>query len=269
MRTVKHKGKGNHTMCTRTFRRGGLLIVSVLLAAPALAYAADLKARSVIRRFVDENGAATGELKDQAKLENATAIGYRILVAEKDGTEKPVPDDHVFRVGQLFRLEIEAANDLYIYVLHEGADGTSTVLMPHERDKGRIPFVKKGEKKILPDDGSYFEFVPPAGTERLRVYATPQKKSELEFKKDLEQDIQLKTAMDKASEEAKNAPKPRVGSDLSKLAEGLDPTEPQLKARGQKFQLEDEETGDTVVIQGSFDAEKKLPLYHDIVLKVQ
>lgn len=136
--------------------------------------------RGIIRSGIDKDGKVHGDLAKLTGMANATSLSYKILLLGKEGKEQFVDEaSYTFKVGQQFRLEIECDSDLYLYVFHEGPDRTRTVLIPDATDGGRIPMAKKGEKKIVPDDGTYFEFVEPVGTERVLVYATAKKRSDL------------------------------------------------------------------------------------------
>ncbi|HEX3872352.1 MAG TPA: hypothetical protein VHV77_18030, partial [Pirellulales bacterium] len=52
----------------------------------------------------------------------------------------------------------------------EGASGNQVCLLPTDRETP--PLAKRDQSLDLPNDGSVFEFAPPAGTEKLIVVAT-------------------------------------------------------------------------------------------------
>src|SRR4051794_14597977 len=107
--------------------------LAVYLLAGALPWAAraedKLTPRTIIRAGVDAKGKAHGEFAKITKIKNLTAVSYKLLVLDESGKERFVDEkEHVFKVGQQFRLLIEAETDVYIYVFHEGPDGVRTVL---------------------------------------------------------------------------------------------------------------------------------------------
>jgi hypothetical protein len=75
-------------------------------------------------------------------------------------------------------VRIEPIDDAYIYIFTEGPTGQRQCLLP-KNDRGeKAPFVKRGTKVHLPDDG-WIEFSPPAGTEQLLVVATEKPTEDL------------------------------------------------------------------------------------------
>lgn len=245
-----------------------LTLVLGSLASGALLAAAedekDVSSRGIVRKWdISSDGKPQGKLKQVARFDNAIGIHFKILLLDPDGKERVVPANHEFKLGQQFRLEIEAENDLYLYVLHEGSGGKPTLLVPDPKDK-EVPKTAKGKKKILPDDGSYFEFVPPAGTERLRVYACSEQKRDLEireaFEKDRPKDIEMKTRLDKLQSQSET--KTVSGKDIAQALQDVDLKDPAVRSRGVKVLVE-ENHGQTAIKL----AEKSQPdLYHDILL---
>lgn len=232
------------------------------------------KTRGIIRASVDRNGKVGGELKKATGIENATSINYKIQLLGTDGSEKIVdPKNHVFRIGEQFRLLLEADSDLYVYVFHEGPDGLRTVLMPDASDNGHVPMVELGKTKAIPDDGTFFEVVEPAGVEKLLVYATPDKKPELTpdaaFDDNAEQKerINLKSAQDKvfkASQE--NAPVAQTSADIAQVAENVQQV-PEFRLRGFRWEPEEDEKAGKTVLVGSYDKNVRPDVFVEITLK--
>ena len=157
--------------------------LSCLLALPALSQEnkQDQKTlpfltRSILRKNVQRDGKVSAEFAKQTGLKNVTELTYKILVVQSDGTLKPVrPDQHTFNIGDQFKVEISCGRDLFIYIFNQDMEGKRVMLMPDKKfDKDRVPMAKKDEAKTLPDDDSYFEFVPPGGTEKLLIFASPE-----------------------------------------------------------------------------------------------
>ncbi|QDU59663.1 hypothetical protein Pan216_04940 [Planctomycetes bacterium Pan216] len=229
--------------------------------------------RGIIRAGVDKSGRVHGDLAKLTGLKNATSLNYKILLMNRDGTEKVVNEkDHTFTLAEQFRLIIEADSDLYVYVFHEGPDGIRTVLLPDAADEGRVPMVKKGSQKVIPDDGTYFEVVPPPGTEKLLVYATPEPRPELTPEEAFEdadgtkEEKKLKTTQDKVFESAssKQAKEAKTGN-VEELAENLDEM-PEFRLRGLRWTPEESSDEGKTVLVGSFDENKKPDLFVEIPL---
>lgn len=249
-------------------------VLGMAFMAPVFSFADDdLTERKIIRSGIARNGEVRPG-SDLAKVTNfkiATSIDYKVLLLEENGQERSVPMDYEFKIGQQFRLEIEANNDLYLYVFHEGPNGDRTILMPDKFDNGQVPLAKQGDKKVIPDDGTYFEFVPPAGNEKLLVFATPERRPELTPKRAFEEgagegtkeQLELKSAQDKILSEAKKAMKSPATTIKKQVADAGKPDNTDIVFRG--FVLTD--TDATTAMVGSTDPNKKPPVYQEIVLK--
>jgi hypothetical protein len=92
--------------------------------------------------------------------------------------EEPVDAaTHQFNVGDQIRVRIKPLSGLYIYIFHEGASGQRVCLLPTDNEKP--PLAKADQMLDLPQDGSVFEFSPPAGEEKLIVVATEEPSDDL------------------------------------------------------------------------------------------
>lgn len=254
-----------------TYFKMALLGLSLAIPLPVLAADDDLTERQIIRAGIDRNGHVRKD-SNLAKLSDvkvATSINYKILLLEPNGKEKNVPDNFEFKVGQQFRLEVETDSDLYLYVFHEGPDGARTILMPDKYDNGVVPMAKKGQKKVIPDDGTYFEFVPPAGVEKLLVYASPDKKPELTPEGAFEQRpgdddkkrIDLKSAQDRIFSNATNV-RAKPQKSVKQVAEKPASDDVDIIFRG--FDITDDEG--TTIMAGSTDPRTKPDLFRQILL---
>lgn len=256
----------------RVFLSLGIMAATFVVPSGVMADDDDLKERQIVRKGIDRDGHVRpdSELAKLTKVKVATSVNYRILLLEPDGKERSVPEDFEFKLGQQFRLEVEADSDLYLYVFHEGPDGSRTILMPDKYDNGRVPQAKKNEKKVIPDDGTYFEFVSPAGVEKLLVYANPQKRPELtpqeafEIKDDADgkkKQLELKSAQDKIFSKAANVRSRHDKAD-DQLAKAPD-DDVAIVFRG--WDIPDDDG--TTVAAGSTDESRKPDLFKQITLK--
>lgn len=101
------------------------------------------------------------------------ALEYTVVLVDKNGKERPVdPAEHTFEIGDSFLVKIRPEDDLFVYVFNEGPGGQRTCLLPAADEQPRL--VKSGSDIMLPDDGGYFTFEPPAGEEKLIVVALPE-----------------------------------------------------------------------------------------------
>lgn len=103
----------------------------------------------------------------------SVALEYTVVLVDENGNQRSVdPAEHTFNVGDSFLVKIRPQDDLYVYVFNEGPGGRRTCLLPASDERPQP--VKAGADIMLPDDGSYFTFEPPAGEEKLVVVAVPE-----------------------------------------------------------------------------------------------
>lgn len=101
------------------------------------------------------------------------ALEYTVVLVDDSGTQRPVdPASHTFEVGDTFLVRIRPQDDLYVYVFNEGPGGQRICLLPAADEPPHL--VKAGMDIVLPDDGGFFTFEPPAGEEKLVVVALPE-----------------------------------------------------------------------------------------------
>jgi len=108
------------------------------------------------------------------------ALEYEVL--RIDEGDRPVavdPATHTFSVGDSFLVKIRPEDDLYVYVFNEDAARNRACLLPARDEPPRL--VKRGDEIVLPDDGGYFTFEPPAGEEKLVVVALPEPTDDLKL----------------------------------------------------------------------------------------
>jgi hypothetical protein len=224
--------------------------------------------RKIIRAGVDKDGKVHGELAQATGLVNATSLGYKVLLKDKDGQWQTVnPANYEFRLGQQFRIELEADTDMYLYVFHEDKSGERSILVPDAHDGDYVPMVRKGAKKVLPDDNTHFEFVSPVGTDKLIVYGSKEKRPDLLPPEDASEKaiLELKTRQDQAFEKVRSKKQvkidPQQVADAGQVDDVLKFT---FRDIGSVVLL-DEEQG-TTVISGSRDPKEKPVAYAEIPL---
>lgn len=167
----------------KRFTLGGLraaLAAALLLHwAATVASAEEATLRDLVRKYAkDGNGQTLAKKIGFTKTpEHVVALEYSVLLTT-DGKETAIADlkSHQFKLGDRIRVKIEPVGSAYLYILHEGASGTRTCLLPTSDEKA--PLVSAGKSVILPDDG-FFEFTEPPGDEQLLVVATEKPISDL------------------------------------------------------------------------------------------
>lgn len=132
-----------------------------LAALPTMARIATL---DQIRDKVDAEGRVIGSLfQRETGWATLQVLQWSIELKEPGpaGDFRPVSPNHSFRTGDRFRLRIESATDLFVYVLRKGSDGSLAV-----DDEPRR--VRQGEAGFL----GTFQFAAPAGKEQISVLAS-------------------------------------------------------------------------------------------------
>lgn len=243
-------------------------------AAPSTETGKDMKARGIIRAGVDSSGKVHGEFAKTTGLKHMTAVAYKVSLLDRSGKEAVVDErKHTFKVGDQFRLVIEAETDVFVYVFHQGTDNVQTILLPDRFDQGRVPFVKRGEKKVLPEDGNYFVVTAPAGVDKIRVYASPERKPELTPKEAFdnptpEQLKELKVKQEKVFSGATNkAPAQKITAveptQVARSNEAL----PEFRLRGLDWEPETASDEGRIIAAGSYDEAKRPDVFFDVTLK--
>ena len=188
----------------------------------------------------------------------ATSIDFKILLRDDDISNWIVVKDHVFKIGQAIKLEVVANNDVYLYVLYQGQDGVRSLLMPGTGGDGKVPRALTGETKVIPQDGTYFQFVPPAGIEKLIIFATPAIVPELKVGTSLQDaDGKHTPISDMIFQAAENA---KFARSIHQADKG--------KSKDIVFRHIDitDDDGTTVMV-GSSDASRKPEVCREILLK--
>lgn len=97
-------------------------------------------------------------------------LRFRVLKVISDG-EMDVDQDAVFHSGDQIRLQIQANQRGYIYVVQHAASGDWGLLIPNDSRSAPQP-IEPMQLVMLPPNGDYIDFHDPAGTERLYIIFT-------------------------------------------------------------------------------------------------
>lgn len=157
-----------------------LWLLLVLLSLPVcVGRAEEPPACGRLRRAIDSKGCVVErDLGARTGWRALRAFTWRLEVAapSQPGVFLPADAARTFHSGERFRIQIEAFCDLFMYVGVEDADGSRSLLLPLPDEKPAQ--VRRGQKIMLPPDGTAFRFQPPGGTHRLRIVAAPVSLSE-------------------------------------------------------------------------------------------
>jgi len=162
-----------------------VLFIAIGTAIPAESKAQEISVRDLVRKHLSAAKSETGQKKLHltglpTDVSNVVALEYTVLLRREGRDEAVDPKEYQFKIGDQIRVRIEPLNDLYIYIFHEGASGKHTSLLPEQGSQEKPVLVTRGKTVVLPNDDSVFEFVPPAGEEKLIVVATEKPVEDLD-----------------------------------------------------------------------------------------
>ena len=149
-----------------------ILVVLCILVLASRTAPAQTTTRDILRQRTSADGVPDASLAAQTGWSTVRGYVYKVLLKAPDGSYKPADPRQPFTTGQSFRLEIEAHNDLWFYILNRGPNGDERILLP-ERDEEHL-LIRRRERVTVPSDGC-FTFAEPPGTERFRIVASPDK----------------------------------------------------------------------------------------------
>ncbi len=254
-------------------KRQLIAFAAVVLMGGQVAAEEKVNAAAKERGQVDSEGVVRSEGLAKSGLKRVTSLRYSILVRNPDGSESAVDEaNHTFNRGDEFRLVVEADTELYLYVFHESVDGLRSFLVPDRHDPaGYVPRLERGKPLTIPQDG-YFEVTPPVGIERLMVFASPVKRTELTSSEAFSEPEELspqkrdelKRQQDRVFNTAMNVD-PAKAKPQRKRASG-----PRIRLRGMSWRpkARQGETGKTIVV-GSYDENDRPDLFLAIPLSSQ
>ena len=105
-------------------------------------------------------------------------IRYAVVLDGGDGQAR-APENLTFATGTRFRLLLTPSDDLYVYVIHQGTDGSYILLQPIPGGATSVDRFAAGATQRLPLTG-WFQFDAQAGTENLYVVASANKIERME-----------------------------------------------------------------------------------------
>jgi hypothetical protein len=81
-------------------------------------------------------------------------------------------ENHIYTEDELVTVSVKSSEDGYLYLLHIGADGTKTMLIPNKFQQNNA--IKGGTAVRFPSSDSDFQFrvTPPFGTEKIIAFVT-------------------------------------------------------------------------------------------------
>ena len=252
------------------FRASLLLSVVLGWGLPGLVCASEPLSREQLRDCIDADGRVIdAELRQRTGWQVVRGLSWRIEREDpwQPGKFVPVEAHETFHSGQRFRFEIEAFSNTFVYVVVANADGSQDVLLPEPDEQ--TPRLAKGEKRLLPSDGTAFRFQPPGGTHTLRLIASPGKlpRRDSQTLLKLQNGQQLPGPDQPASGTARSVPRlpsvPRV--------KGLQAAVRQIDrgglAKGVTVELVEPAAEGNLVTLTSADPTSKSILVHDVALK--
>ncbi|MBS1826960.1 MAG: DUF4384 domain-containing protein [Acidobacteria bacterium] len=93
-------------------------------------------------------------------------IRYSLLKRVTDGWAE-VHADSTFQSGDAIRVQVEANEDGYLYIVARGSSGSWDVLFPNKDVRAGTNFIESGDAQILPSPKGLWRFDNKRGQERL------------------------------------------------------------------------------------------------------
>jgi hypothetical protein len=115
----------------------------------------------------DAAGQERGLQKVDAEPENGLSLTIRVQTREGTAV-RTLADGETLRTGDLVQFMVAVDAEAYVYVVQYFADGSAAVLHPETGD-ARLP---PGYETRIPEPGSVFKLVPPAGEEVVYFIAS-------------------------------------------------------------------------------------------------
>ncbi|MGE0756407.1 MAG: DUF4384 domain-containing protein [Pirellulaceae bacterium] len=149
-----------------------MLVATVLLSTVKLRAENPLSLEQIRAGVAADGRVQSDQLIQTKRWRTLHAFAWAIELKNRQTGEFVIASpSREFRSGEQFRLRIESATDLHIYVLVHNADGSDTLLLPEKAES--VPLIRPGQVAYLPSRGT-FDFTAPAGVEELRLLASPQ-----------------------------------------------------------------------------------------------
>lgn len=231
-------------LCTKFFFRAAAVALCLMNGLPGgSGQAADgdepltCRARNIIRTKLPAGTELLG-------------LEYTVFVYDDStGKEVPVdPEEHVFAIGDSFRVRIMPQDDVFVYVFTEGPEpeGKRACLVPERPDS--LVRVKRGEPVYLPAGGDVFTFEPPAGEEKLVVVATKHENRNLALLATQALDEERSGRLKSTVEGIEASPKSRMRGSSRRVAEYIEAPGDDDLTKAQIAIPPDSESGCTEVV---------------------
>lgn len=179
----------NSTISTR-FLQAGLTIL-VVLANLSAQPQKELRARDLFLSGTQSTDASQNVgAKSEKTVKGASPLGLRYSIVKQVGGESvEVDPESVFRSGDRIRLNVQANDNGYLYIVLRGSSGRWSPLFPSREILSGDNRVKKGGEYEIPLGSVWFAFDEQPGTEKLFIVLSRQPEPDFEkLVKSLRQD---------------------------------------------------------------------------------
>jgi hypothetical protein len=170
----------NSRISTR-FLQAGLTIL-VLFASLSAQAKKELRARDLFLAGAQPTDAsqAVGAKSDKS-VKGPSPLGLRYSIVKQIGGESVEVDaESVFRSGDRIRLNVQANDNGYLYIVLRGSSGRWSPLFPSKEILSGDNRVKKGGEYEIPLGSVWFAFDEQPGTERLFIVLARQPEPDFE-----------------------------------------------------------------------------------------
>ena len=116
-----------------------------------------------------------------ASATSATPLGlrYSILLSRDNSAYREVDTDSIFRSGDRLKIQVEANEGAYLYVVARGSSGNWSVLFPSSDVDNGNNFISPFRPYMVPGTGRFY-FDDQAGEEKLFIVLARKPESNLE-----------------------------------------------------------------------------------------
>lgn len=158
------------------------LIVVVLLASLFAQAKKELRARDLFLAGAQptDTSESVGAKSDKT-VKAASPLGLRYSIVKQVGGESvEVDPESVFRSGDRIRLNVQANDNGYLYIVLRGSSGRWSPLFPSKEILSGDNRVKKGGEYEIPLGSVWFAFDEQPGTEKLFIVLARQPEPDFE-----------------------------------------------------------------------------------------
>lgn len=149
-----------------------------------------------------------------ASVTNPTPLGlrYSILLSRENAAYREVDTDSIFRSGDRLKIQVEANEGAYLYVVARGSSGNWSVLFPSSEVDNGNNFIAPFRPYMVPGTGRFY-FDDQAGEEKLFIVLARKPEANLE-------DLIYK--INSPSQAAPQEPKPAKQLQLAQMIRPID-----------------------------------------------